>query len=163
MKKITSKSFPNNIKLAAFDVDGVFTDGKFFLSDDGIESKMFCTQDGYGIKQLLIANIHVLILSGRNSVSVERRMAELGVKYVFQGCKDKVSTFNSVISELKVDIKDTVYTGDDIPDINLLKHSGYSIAVANAVPKVKEICNIVTISKGGQGAVREICEYILNA
>ena len=79
-----SRSFPSDLRLVAFDVDGVFTDGRFYLSDDGIETKAFATQDGFGIRQLIEAGIEVAVISGRQSVAVDRRMAELGVKYVVQ-------------------------------------------------------------------------------
>ena len=79
------------VRLVAFDVDGVFTDGRFYLSDDGIESKAFNTQDGFGIRQLLAAEIEVAVISGRRSGAVEQRMRELEVRHVVQGCKDKVA------------------------------------------------------------------------
>ena len=155
--------YPANLKLVGFDVDGVFTDGRFYLSDDGIESKAFFTQDGFGIRQLIEAGIEVAVISGRQSVAVERRMAELGVKYVEQGCKDKVAAFDAIISELDLTTTDTAFVGDDIPDIALLKHSGFAIAVANAVPEVKGVANTVTSASGGAGAVREVCEQVLAA
>ena len=155
--------FPANLKLVGFDVDGVFTDGRFYLSDDGIESKSFSTQDGFGIRQLIEAGIEVAVISGRQSVAVERRMAELGVKYVEQGCKDKVAAFDTIIGELNLTAADTAYAGDDIPDIALMKHAGFAIAVANAVPEVKAVADAVTRAGGGAGAVREICEHVLAA
>ena len=155
--------YPANLKLVGFDVDGVFTDGRFYLTDDGVESKAFFTQDGYGIRQLIEAGIEVAVISGRQSVAVERRMAELGVKYVAQGCKDKVAAFDAIISELDLTTADTAFVGDDIPDIGLLKHSGFAIAVANAVPAVKDVANTVTKASGGAGAVREVCEHVLAA
>ena len=154
---------PAGIELVGFDVDGVFTDGRFYLSDDGIESKAYFTQDGFGIRQLLDADVEVVVISGRQSVSVERRMSELGIKYVIQGCKDKIAAFDEVRNELGVDLKNTVFVGDDIPDLGLLKHVGYSIAVANAVPELREYCDAVTRARGGAGAVREVCEMILAA
>ena len=96
MNDPTSNAFPADLKLVGFDVDGVFTDGRFYLSDDGVESKSFSTQDGFGIRQLIDAGIEVAVISGRQSIAVERRMAELGIKYVIQGCKDKVAAFDGV-------------------------------------------------------------------
>lgn len=159
----TGVLFPRNLKLVAFDVDGVFTDGRFYLSDDGIESKAFCTQDGYGIRQLLDAGIEVAVISGRKSIAVERRMAELGVKYVEQGARDKVAAFDMIVAELGIEAADTVYVGDDIPDLELLGRAGFAVAVANAVPAVKEAANAVTTASGGSGAVREVCEHVLAA
>jgi 3-deoxy-D-manno-octulosonate 8-phosphate phosphatase (KDO 8-P phosphatase) len=154
---------PPDIRLVGFDVDGVFTDGRFYLSDDGMESKAFFTQDGFGIRQLLNAGLDVVVISGRQSVAVERRMAELGVKYVVQGCRDKVAAFDEVCAELDVPLAQTAFVGDDVPDLALLRHAGFSIAVANAVPEVRSACDAVTQSPGGFGAVREVCEMILAA
>ncbi|MGI9206062.1 MAG: KdsC family phosphatase [Woeseiaceae bacterium] len=155
------RSCPPEILLVGFDVDGVFTDGRFYLSDDGVETKAFNTQDGFGIRQLLDAGISVAVISGRRSVAVEKRMQELGVDYVFQGCKDKIAAFDSVVAELGIELDRCVFVGDDIPDLPLLQHVGFSIAVANAAQTVKDACNHVTDASGGGGAVREVCEYVL--
>ena len=158
------KPVPADIRLVGFDVDGVFTDGRFYLSNDGVESKAFSTQDGFGVRQLVDAGIHVAVISGRKSVAVELRMAELSVRHVIQGCKDKVAAFDKIIDQLGIRIDQTTFVGDDIPDLPLLRHAGFSIAVANAVPAVKAECDLVTTSaSGGTGAVREVCELVLNA
>lgn len=149
------------IRLAAFDVDGVFTDGRFYLSDAGIESKAFNTQDGFGIRQILDANIAVAVISGRNSGAVERRMAELGVPHVVQGCKDKVAALDRIIETLGITAGACAFVGDDIPDLPLLNHVGLSIAVANAVQAVRTTCDITTSAAGGNGAVREVCDLLL--
>jgi len=157
------KSCPANIKLVGFDIDGVFTDGRFYLSNDGIESKAFHTQDGFGIRQLLAVGIAVAVISGRQSAAVEQRMAELGIAFVIQGCRDKVAAFDNVIEELAIDTSMTVFVGDDVPDLALLRHAGFAIAVANAVPAVRDACDMTTTASGGAGAVREVCELILAA
>jgi len=157
------KPVPAEIRLVAFDIDGVFTDGRFYLSNDGIESKAFSTQDGFGVRQIIDAGIHVAVISGRNSVAVEQRMAELSVKHVVQGCRDKVAAFDDIIDQLGIRIDQTAFVGDDVPDLPLLRHAGFSIAVANAVPAVKAECDLTTGASGGMGAVREVCELILNA
>ncbi len=154
-------TIPADLKLIGFDVDGVFTDGRFYLSDDGVESKAFNTQDGYGIRQLLDAGFTVAVISGRHSNAVDKRMAELGVRHVFQGCRDKVAAFDGLIGDLGISIQQTAFVGDDMPDLPLLRHAGFSIAVANAVPGVKAECDLVTSADGGAGAVREICEFVL--
>ena len=151
------------LRLVAFDVDGVFTDGRFYLSDDGIEAKAFNTQDGFGIRQLLGAGIEVAVISGRRSGAVERRMNELGVRHVFLGTRDKTAVFDSLISELGIDAADCAYVGDDVPDLPLLERAGYSIAVANAVAAVRDYCDYTTLAPGGHGAVREICDLVLGA
>ena len=151
------------IRLVAFDVDGVFTDGRFYLSDDGMETKAFSTQDGYGIRRLLEAGIEVAVISGRSSAAVERRMQELGVSHVIQGCKDKVAAFGELTDRLGIARKDCVFVGDDVPDLPLLNTVGYSIAVANAVGDVRDACDYMTSAAGGYGAVREVCELVLAA
>jgi 3-deoxy-D-manno-octulosonate 8-phosphate phosphatase (KDO 8-P phosphatase) len=153
----------SEIRLVAFDVDGVFTDGRFYLSNDGIESKAFCTQDGYGIRQLLDAGIDVAVISGRSSAAVDRRMAELGVRHVVQGCKDKVGALSKLTDELGISAADCIFVGDDIPDLPLLQEVGYAVAVANAVKAVRERCNYTTHACGGHGAVREVCDLVLAA
>lgn len=163
MSDTTAKPLRGDVALVAFDVDGVFTDGRFYLSDDGVEAKAFHTQDGFGIRQLLSNGVHVAVISGRSSGAVAIRMTELGVKHVYQGCSDKVAVFNELVDELGIDPSRTVYVGDDEPDLPLLDAAGYSIAVANAVRSVREVCDAVTSARGGDGAVREVCERILAA
>ena len=152
-----------NVRLVAFDIDGVFTDGRFYLSDEGIESKAFHTQDGYGIRKLLDAGIAVAVISGRSSGAVAKRMAELKVRHVVQGCSDKVAALDEIIAKLGIPTADCAYVGDDIPDLPVMKHIGFPIAVANAVPAVKELCGYTTTAGGGFGAVREVCELVLAA
>ena len=151
------------VRLIAFDVDGVFTDGRFYLSDEGVESKAFHTQDGYGIRQLITAGISVAVISGRRSGAVERRMQELGVPYIVQGCKDKVAALDAILAELGITPDECAYVGDDVPDLPLLRHVGVSIAVANAVATVRMQCDYLTTASGGAGAVREVCELLLSA
>jgi 3-deoxy-D-manno-octulosonate 8-phosphate phosphatase (KDO 8-P phosphatase) len=150
------------VRLIAFDVDGVFTDGRFYLSDDGVESKAFHTQDGFGIRQLITAGISVAVISGRRSGAVARRMQELGVPYVVQGCKDKVAALDAIRAELSLTTDECAYVGDDVPDLPLLQHVGVSIAVANAVATVRMQCDYLTTASGGAGAVREACELLLS-
>jgi 3-deoxy-D-manno-octulosonate 8-phosphate phosphatase (KDO 8-P phosphatase) len=151
-----------DIRLVAFDVDGVFTDGRFYLSDDGVETKAFHTQDGYGVRQLLTSGVEVAIISGRRSGAVEKRMAELQVPHVVLGCKDKVAAMDELAAKLGLDLSACAYVGDDLPDLPLLEHVGFSFAVANAVPALQERCDYVTVKAGGFGAVREVCELVIN-
>lgn len=152
-----------SIRLAAFDIDGVFTDGRFYLSDNLIETKAFCTLDGYGIRQLLEAGIEVAVISGRNSGAVAHRMQELGVKHVYLGCKDKVAVFDALLEKLGVDQAECLYTGDDMPDLPLLQRVGVAVAVANAHPDIRAACHLTTEWRGGFGAVREVCDRLLAA
>jgi len=150
-----------DVRLVSFDVDGVFTDGRFYLSDDGIETKAFHTQDGYGVRQLLKSGVEVAVISGRKSGAVEKRMAELQVSHVVLGCKDKVAALDELAASIGVDASACAYVGDDMPDLPLLEHVGFSIAVANAVPALLGHCDYVTTKSGGFGAVREVCELIV--
>lgn len=157
------QKIPGDLGLVVFDVDGVLTDGRFWLSDDGVEAKAFDTQDGFGIRQLLCAGLEVAVISGRKSNAVEKRMSELGVRHVILGCDDKVAAFQSLTNDLGVETANTVYVGDDVPDIPLLRSAGLAIAVANAVAEVKAECALTTTASGGQGAVREVCDLILTS
>jgi 3-deoxy-D-manno-octulosonate 8-phosphate phosphatase (KDO 8-P phosphatase) len=151
------------LRLVAFDVDGVFTDGRFYLSDDGVESKAFNTQDGFGIRRLVDAGFEVAVISGRRSAAAAKRMAELGVQHVFLGTADKVAAFDELIASLEINVMECAYAGDDVPDLALLGKVGYSIAVANAVEEVRDFCDYTTMAPGGHGAVREICDLVLAA
>ena len=151
------------LRLVAFDVDGVFTDGRFYLSDEGIESKSFNTQDGFGIRRLIDAGFEVAVISGRRSGAAANRMAELGVRNIILGTGDKCAAFDELISDLGVDASECAYVGDDIPDLPLLEKVGYSIAVANAVEEVRDFCDYTTKAAGGYGAVREVCDLVLAA
>jgi 3-deoxy-D-manno-octulosonate 8-phosphate phosphatase (KDO 8-P phosphatase) len=163
---VSAAASPNTlsqIRLVAFDVDGVFTDGRFYLSDDGVESKAFNTQDGFGVRQLIDSDIAVAVISGRNSAAVAARMQELGVVHVIQGCKDKVAALDEIATQLGVSMTECAYVGDDIPDLPLLQTVAYAIAVSNAVEEVQQQCDYTTAAPGGHGAVREVCELILAA
>lgn len=151
------------ISLVAFDIDGVFTDGRFYLSNDGVESKAFHTHDGHGVRQLLEAGLSVAIISGRNSAAVDRRMSELGVRHVIQGNSDKVAAFEALVRDLGINEAEAVYVGDDLPDLPLLRRVGFSVAVSNAHDKVKAECDYTTDTAGGHGAVREVCDLVLRA
>ncbi len=152
-----------NIRLVAFDVDGVFTDGRFYLSNDGVESKAFNTQDGYGVRQALLAGIEIAVISGRQSAAVQQRMDELGVRHVIQGCSDKIAAFEALTMELGIADAECIYVGDDVPDLPLLGKAGISVAVANAVAEVREFSDYTTQARGGCGAVREVCDLLLRA
>lgn len=163
MSAKNSKQALAGIRLAAFDIDGVFTDGRFYLSNDGVESKAFSTQDGYGVRRLLDAGVSVAVISGRKSQAVEQRMQELGVTFVVQGCDDKIAALDRITAELQITDAECVYVGDDLPDLPLLEKVGFSVAVQNAVATLHERCDYVTKAPGGLGAVREVCDLLLNA
>jgi len=151
------------VRLVAFDVDGVFTDGRFYLADDGTESKAFHTQDGYGVRRLLEAGLEVAVISGRHSRAVEKRMAELGVQHVHLGCRNKLAVFDDLLARLSLAPEQAAFAGDDAPDLPLLERAGVAIAVANAHADVIASCDLRTEKPGGFGAVREVCDRLLAA
>lgn len=151
------------VRLAVFDVDGVFTDGRIWMSSDGVELKAFSVRDGVGIKQLLAAGIEVAIISGRASPAVDRRMAELGVSRVVQGCADKAAALEKLLRETGVAAGEVAYLGDDTPDLPAMRLVGLPCAVADAHPEVLAGAAWTTTLPGGGGAVREFCEYLLRA
>ena len=116
------------IRLIAFDVDGVFTDGRFYLSDDGVETKAFHTQDGYGVRRLLDAGIAAAVISGRSSGAVEKRMAELRMPHVILGCKNKVTAMDELANELGLSLDECAFVGDDLPDMPLLERVDHPVA-----------------------------------
>ena len=152
-----------SIRFVGFDIDGVFTDGRIYLTDTGVESKAFHIQDGYGVRQLLQSGVEVAIISGRRSGAVETRMTGLGVEHVFLGVDDKVAAFETLVGKLGINAAHCAFVGDDLPDLPLLERVGFPIAVANAVAGIREACDYTTRAPGGNGAVREVCELILAA
>jgi 3-deoxy-D-manno-octulosonate 8-phosphate phosphatase (KDO 8-P phosphatase) len=148
-------------RLVCFDVDGVFTDGRLYLGDDGAEYKCFHVRDGHGVKELIRAGLTVAVISGRRSAAVERRMAELGVERLVQGCDDKGPALESLMAELGVAAGDVACVGDDLPDLPMLSLAGLALTVADAHPDVIAAADHVTRARGGAGAVREICDLLL--
>lgn len=149
------------IKLLILDVDGVLTDGKIWLTPDGNEMKSFHTHDGMGIKNLQNAGIAVAVISSRNSAIVTTRMQELGVQHIYQGQVSKIAAFEELLSLLNLSKDAVAYVGDDLPDLPVMTQVGLSIAVANAVARVKQQSDWETQQIGGYGAVREVCDLIL--
>lgn len=151
------------VRLAVFDVDGVFTDGRLYYSSDGVELKAFHTRDGHGIKQLLRHGIAVAVISGRRSDAVTHRMQELGVAYVYQNCADKLPVYEQLLTELGITPAETACVGDDVPDLPLIERAGLGIAVSDAHPSIRAAAQLTTRAAGGAGAVREVCDLILSA
>ncbi len=151
------------VKLVVLDVDGVLTDGKLFLSDDGKEYKAFSTRDGHGIKMLQRTGVEISIISGRTSKPVEKRVSELGIEYVYQGCEEKLAVLEELLAKLRLTANQVACAGDDVVDLPIMLRAGLAIAVNDAHELVKQHAHWVTPSKGGQGAVRELCEMIMQA
>ncbi len=151
------------VKLAVFDVDGVLTDGKLWYSDDGRELKAFNVQDGFGLKRLMANGIEVAIITGRISHIVTERTAELGIAHVYQDQDDKLACFERIVSALKLSPEQCAYTGDDVPDLPVMRTVGLSIAVANAHPSILDHAHWQTRLAGGSGAAREVCDLLLSS
>ena len=151
------------IRLAVFDVDGVMTNGDLIFDEQGIEHKVFNVQDGFGLVMLREAGIKAAVISARSSVIVTRRMTELGVEHILQGKRNKQEALSNLITSLGLEREHAAFAGDDIIDIPAMSNAGMSIAVADAHPRVKEQADWVTTKSGGQGAVREICDMLLES
>lgn len=151
------------IKLLICDVDGVFSDGLVYMGNQGEELKTFHTRDGYGIKSLMNAGIEVAIITGRQSKIVENRMAVLGITLVYQGQDDKVKAYNDICRQLNITPEHTGYIGDDLIDWPVMEKVALKVCVADGHPLLVKRANYVTHIKGGHGAVREVCDLILQA
>lgn len=161
MQEIIEKA--RNLKLLILDVDGVLTDGRLFFDDQGKEYKCFHARDGHGIKLLRQSGVEVAAISGRRSNSVAIRMKNLGVEYVYQGHEDKVAAFNEIIQALSIKPEQVAHVGDDLIDLPIMTRVGLSIAVSDANFAVKEYADWCTETPGGLGAVREICDFIMQS
>jgi len=151
------------IRLLLLDVDGVLTDGQLYYSEDGYETKAFNIQDGLGIKLLQRNGIEVGIITGRSSKLLARRADELGIELVIQGREDKLAALNELLKIHNYQLDEIAYAGDDLPDLAIIRRAGLGIAVANACHLVAKHADWQTSSSGGQGAVREIAEFILDS
>lgn len=151
------------IRLLVLDVDGVLTDGRLWFGPDGELVKAFHVRDGVGIKAVIGAGVEVAIISGRRSAAVERRAAELGLRHVRQGCDNKAEALRALAAELGVPPGAAACIGDDTPDLPMMALVALPIAVADAHPDVLAAARHVTRAAGGAGAVREICDLLLDA
>ena len=151
------------IKLLLMDCDGVLTDGRIWLFENGEEQKGFHTRDGLGIDLLHRAGLRSGIISGRTSSAVETRARTLGMSFLVQGHENKVQAFNDVLAQAGVTNAEVSYIGDDLNDIPLLLQSGLGVAVADAAFETRQRAHYVTEAPGGFGAVREVIELILKS
>lgn len=149
------------IRAAIFDVDGVLTDGTLYISEAGETLKAFHALDGHGLKLLAQGGITPIVITGRDSPAVRRRLADLGVKHAVFGAHDKLAVATPLLAELGVGWHELAVMGDDWPDLPLLARAGFAIAPANAHPEVKAIADHVSALQGGQGAAREACDLLL--
>jgi len=151
------------IKILLLDVDGVMTDGSIIYNDSGNEIKSFCVKDGLGIRLLMNAGIKTGVVTGRSSEALHHRCKNLRIEYIFDGILNKVKILDKIIEMTGIQASEIAYMGDDLPDIPIMRGVGIPIAVADAHESVIETACIVTSAKGGNGAIREVCEAILKA
>ncbi|MDA9909336.1 3-deoxy-manno-octulosonate-8-phosphatase KdsC [Gammaproteobacteria bacterium] len=152
-----------DIKLLVLDVDGVMTDGKLYFSNNGEEIKAFNTMDGLGLKMLQNAGIKVALITGRQSEIVAVRAQNLGIKHVYQGRDDKINILEELLNTLGMEYSQVAYAGDDLPDLVCITQVKMGITVPNGHFLVKDAADAITSREGGNGAVREICDWILQA
>lgn len=151
------------VQLLVLDVDGVLTDGRLFYGAKGEALKAFHVRDGHGIKQISAVGITVAIISGRKSAAVAQRARELGIRHVTQGAKDKLAALTRLAKSRKVPLENCACVGDDTPDAPILEIAGLAIAVADAHADALAAADLVTSRPGGHGAVREVCDWLLDA
>ncbi len=161
MQNILNKAA--RIKLAIFDVDGVLTDGSLYFGSGGQEFKVFNTRDGHGMRMLQHYGIEIAIITGRQSEAVEQRMRDLEIQHVYQGQREKTPVYQQLLDTLQLEPSQTAYVGDDVVDLGIMKLAGLGIAVKDAHPFVRQHADWITHARGGHGAVREVCELLLQA
>lgn len=149
------------IKLVAFDVDGVLTDGSLTFDENGHEYKTFNAKDGQGIVNLNNAGIITAIITARENGTVAHRAKNLNIKELHQGCKNKIAVLEKIMQKYNLKFEEVAYMGDDLPDICILEKVGLKGCPLDAVDEVKKIVNFISAKNGGRGAVREFCDYIL--
>ena len=150
-------------RLLALDVDGVMTSGAVFFTALGDEIKAFNILDGQGIKSLLLNGIEVAIITGRTSPLTAKRAKDLGIKHITQGREDKKTALIELCSSLAISLDEVAYVGDDLPDLSAIKAANVGFTVPNAHPFIRKHADYCTTLKGGEGAVREVCDLILCA
>ncbi len=150
------------IRLLIMDCDGVLTDGRLYFTEGGEQMKVFFVRDGQGLVDWHKAGGHSGIISGRKSPVLEMRATQLGVEYIFQGRKEKVSAFNELIAAAGVSAEEAAFVGDDTPDAEVMPFVGLAVAVGDAHVKVKEAAHWVTPSVGGRGAVRDVIDLLMS-
>jgi 3-deoxy-D-manno-octulosonate 8-phosphate phosphatase (KDO 8-P phosphatase) len=151
------------IRWAIFDVDGVLTDGRIYISERGEEFKAFSTLDGHGLKLLAQAGITPVVITGRDSAAVHRRVAELGIQHAVFGASDKLAAASQTMQQLGLGWDTLAVMGDDWPDLPLMIRAAFACAPANAHIEVKAVAQHVTTARGGYGAARECCDLLLMA
>ena len=149
------------IKNFVFDVDGVFTDGSIIVDNSGNELRVFSTRDGIAVKLATDKGYNFCVISGGKNEGVRKRLNKLGIKNVYLGVNNKIGIFKSFMNDNNLKTTETMFMGDDIPDIQILKMVGLSCCPNDAANEVREVVDYISIKKGGEGCVRDIIEQIL--
>jgi 3-deoxy-D-manno-octulosonate 8-phosphate phosphatase (KDO 8-P phosphatase) len=150
-----------DINSLVFDVDGVFTDGGLLVFENGDMLRKMNAKDGFAIRHAVNHGYQVIIITGGSSAGVKKRFTNLGLKHVYIGVHDKIALFNKLVEDHVIDPAKTLYMGDDLPDYHVMKEVKVAVCPQNAVPEIKDLSNIITQKKGGDGCVREIIETVL--
>jgi len=151
------------IRAAVFDVDGVLTDGRLFIGEAGELFKAFHVLDGHGLKLLAAGGIMPIVVTGRDSPAVRRRLADLGIALARFGVADKLAAAQDLLAAQALDWSELAVIGDDWPDLPLIRRAGFGCAVRNAHAEVRAAADHVTTARGGEGAAREFCDLLLVA
>ena len=162
-KRLAALARAAPIRLLLLDVDGVLTDGSILYSQEGKESKFFNTQDGFGLRLLLEAGMETGVITARTSEAVTRRTEDLKMRYVYQGVPDKLSAYKEITRQSGLKPFEIAYMGDDWLDLVLLTRVGFAAVPANGVAEVQDVAHYVSGRAGGHGAVREVCDLLLEA
>ena len=153
----------HRVQLAIFDVDGVLTDGTVYVGESGEELKAFNILDGLGLKMLGASGVATALLSGRKSRMVALRAKEMGISHVLQGIEDKLDAYRHLLRKLRLAEEDASFMGDDLPDMPVLRRCGLAFSVPDAPEIVRSHVHYVTRARGGHGAAREACEFLMRA
>ena len=157
------ENLAKNIRLLAFDVDGVMTDGSITYDENGVEYKTFNAKDGHGLAKMAKNGFVTAIITGRRNGTVDCRAADLCVTEVFQGVKNKLPILEGIMQKYELDFSQVAYMGDDEPDICILEKVALAACPSDAVKRVKNVCNFVASNSGGKGAVRELCDFVYDS
>ncbi len=152
----------SNIKLVAFDVDGVMTNGEIIYSESGEELKIFNAKDGHGTFMLAHKGFLTAIITARQSSVVDRRAKDLNITHVYQGAKNKLAALEDLMEKHNINLSQVAYVGDDMPDVCILERVSLAFCPNDAAKEIKNICHFISSKDGGKGAVREICDFILS-
>ena len=163
MVKENAKEAAKKIKMLVFDVDGVMTDGSITYDEDGKEYKTFNAKDGHGVVRMNHAGFITAIITARNNGTVQHRAQNLNFTELYQGYKYKLPALEELMKKYNLTLENVAYMGDDLPDICILEGVGLACCPNDAVKEVKDVCNFISNYNGGKGAVRELCDFILDS